>query len=101
MLAALAVPHEEQCTFPSGSIQEFVNHFSSVYPCRADMSLLAAGAIVFGAQRLIPSYKESYADWYPKLIKPKYVPLAKQNTKCACIYHSWFVSHQMLVLSAL
>jgi hypothetical protein len=36
------------------------------------MSLLAAGAIVFGAQRLIPSYKENYAEWYPKLVKPKY-----------------------------
>eukprot|EP00884_Botryococcus_braunii_P004210 jgi/Botrbrau1/13790/Bobra.0056s0040.1 len=40
----------------------------------ADVSMLAAGAIVFGAQRLIPNYTESYKEWYPKLVKPKWNP---------------------------
>ncbi|CAL8462405.1 g1938 [Coccomyxa elongata] len=40
----------------------------------ADLGLLAAGAIVFGLQKLVPAYEESYKVWYPKLRKPSWNP---------------------------
>ena len=43
-------------------------------PCRADIGLLAAGAIVFGTQALVPAYKDSYEKWYPQIKKPAWNP---------------------------
>ncbi len=49
------------------------------YACRPDWQLLAAGAVVFGLQRLVPAYEDSYKNWYPKLRKPRYHALRQQT----------------------
>lgn len=39
---------------------------------RADLTLLASGAVVFGVQRLVPTYDDK---WYKTIVKPRYVPM--------------------------
>ncbi|CAK0751704.1 hypothetical protein CVIRNUC_002088 [Coccomyxa viridis] len=41
---------------------------------RPDWQLAAAGAVVFGLQRLVPAYEDSYRTWYPRLRKPSWNP---------------------------
>jgi hypothetical protein len=39
----------------------------SSFACRADLGLLASGAVVFGVQKLVPTYD---ASWYKSFKKP-------------------------------
>lgn len=48
---------------------------SSIYSLPGpDWTLILALALVFGFQKLIPAFSESYKDWYPNLRKPSWTP---------------------------
>ncbi|KAK9863448.1 hypothetical protein WJX84_004854 [Apatococcus fuscideae] len=55
----------------SDKIGDFLQQFGIPRP---NIALLVSLGVVFGAQQLVPAYRDNYKNWYPKLKKPRWTP---------------------------